>query len=335
MHPISDRVFLGGALRAPRSDARITVLNPSTGEPLGRIPDGGAADVEDAVAAGGGGGRMGGDAGPRAWRHPRPARESPPRERGGVRATRQPGQRADACGNPGPGDAERRTARLLRGGGGQARGAGGAAREQRLRRDGARAVWRDRRADALERATSTDRAEDLARARGGERDGGEAIPARLLLHPPLRDSRFRSRTPGRSPECRDGRRGYRPRAGRRQPGRQGHLHGLDRDRTPDRKRLRSPRSIRRPRARGKCPLLVFADADLDHAAGETARPRSGRRGSPASRRPGSSSRRPATTSSRSGWPPPRPTSPAAIPSPRTRSWARSSPPTPDKESTTL
>ena len=51
MHPISDRVFLGGALRAPRSDARITVLNPSTGEPLGRIPDGGAADVEDAVAA--------------------------------------------------------------------------------------------------------------------------------------------------------------------------------------------------------------------------------------------------------------------------------------------
>ena len=51
MHPISDRVFLGGALRAPRSDARITVLNPSTGEPLGRIPDGGSADVEDAVAA--------------------------------------------------------------------------------------------------------------------------------------------------------------------------------------------------------------------------------------------------------------------------------------------
>lgn len=51
MHPISDRVFLGGALRAPRSDARITVLNPSTGEPLGRIPDGAAADVEDAVAA--------------------------------------------------------------------------------------------------------------------------------------------------------------------------------------------------------------------------------------------------------------------------------------------
>ena len=51
MHPISDRVFLAGALHAPRSDARITVLNPSTGEPLGRIPDGGAADVDDAVAA--------------------------------------------------------------------------------------------------------------------------------------------------------------------------------------------------------------------------------------------------------------------------------------------
>ena len=51
MQPISDRVFLGGALRAPRSDARITVLNPSTGEPLGQIPDGAAADVGDAVAA--------------------------------------------------------------------------------------------------------------------------------------------------------------------------------------------------------------------------------------------------------------------------------------------
>ena len=51
MHPISDRVFLEGALRAPRSDARITVLNPSTGEPLGRIPDGTAADIDDAVAA--------------------------------------------------------------------------------------------------------------------------------------------------------------------------------------------------------------------------------------------------------------------------------------------
>ena len=51
MHPTSDRVFLGGALRAPRSDARITVLNPSTGEPLGQIPDGTAADIDDAVAA--------------------------------------------------------------------------------------------------------------------------------------------------------------------------------------------------------------------------------------------------------------------------------------------
>ena len=51
MHPISDRVFVRGALRTPRSDARITVLNPSTGTPLGQIPDGTAADVEDAVAA--------------------------------------------------------------------------------------------------------------------------------------------------------------------------------------------------------------------------------------------------------------------------------------------
>ena len=166
---------------------------------------------------------------------------------------RQPGQRADAGGNPGPGDAERRTARLLRGGGGQARGAGGAAREQRLRRDRARAVWRDRRADALERAASTDRAEDLACARGGERDGGEAVPARLLLHPPLRDSRFRSRTPGRSPQRRHRRCRHRPRPGLGPPGRQGHLHRIDRDRTPDRKRVRSPRSLRRPRARGQVP----------------------------------------------------------------------------------
>ena len=51
MHPISDRVFVGGALRAARGDGRITVLNPSTGVPLGRIPDGGAADVDDAVGA--------------------------------------------------------------------------------------------------------------------------------------------------------------------------------------------------------------------------------------------------------------------------------------------
>ena len=51
MHPISDRVFLQGELRAPRSDARITVLNPSTGEPLGQIPDGTAADIDDAVAS--------------------------------------------------------------------------------------------------------------------------------------------------------------------------------------------------------------------------------------------------------------------------------------------
>ena len=59
MHPISDRVFLAGALRAPRSEVRITVLNPSTGQPLGEIPDGTAADVDDAVAAAaGGGGRV-------------------------------------------------------------------------------------------------------------------------------------------------------------------------------------------------------------------------------------------------------------------------------------
>ena len=51
MHPISDRVFVGGALRAARGDGRITVLNPSTGVPLGRIPDGETSDVDDAVAA--------------------------------------------------------------------------------------------------------------------------------------------------------------------------------------------------------------------------------------------------------------------------------------------
>lgn len=72
MHPISDRVFLGGALRTPRSDARITVLNPSTGEPLGEVPDGTAADVDDAVAA------AAGAAG--AWA------ATPARERGAVLA---------------------------------------------------------------------------------------------------------------------------------------------------------------------------------------------------------------------------------------------------------
>ena len=72
MHPISDRVFLAGALRAPRSEVRITVLNPSTGEPLGEIPDGTAADVDDAVAA------AAGAAG--AWS------ATPARERGAVLA---------------------------------------------------------------------------------------------------------------------------------------------------------------------------------------------------------------------------------------------------------
>ena len=72
MHPISDRVFLAGALRAPRSEVRITVLNPSTGQPLGEIPDGTAADVDDAVAA------AAGAAG--AWS------ATPARERGAVLA---------------------------------------------------------------------------------------------------------------------------------------------------------------------------------------------------------------------------------------------------------
>ena len=240
MHPISDRVFLEGALRAPRSDARITVLNPSTGEPLGRIPDGGAADVEDAVAAAA--------AAAASWAATparergamlSPARESPPRERRRVRAPRQPGQRADACGNPGPGDAKRRAARLLRGGGGQARRAGGAAREQRLRGDRARALRGDRRAHAPGTRPLLQIAQKTSHALAA---GNAAVvkPSPLACFSTLHYATLATEAgpPSRSPQRRDGRRGHRARARRRRPGGQGHLHRLDRDRAPDRERLR-------------------------------------------------------------------------------------------------
>lgn len=51
MHPISDQIFVDGALKTARSSARITVLNPAFGHPLGQIPDGAAGDIDDAVTA--------------------------------------------------------------------------------------------------------------------------------------------------------------------------------------------------------------------------------------------------------------------------------------------
>jgi acyl-CoA reductase-like NAD-dependent aldehyde dehydrogenase len=47
--PISDHLYYGGSLRQPRSPRSITVLNPATGEPLGTIPEASADDVAAAV----------------------------------------------------------------------------------------------------------------------------------------------------------------------------------------------------------------------------------------------------------------------------------------------
>ena len=49
MHPISDQIFVDGTLRAAHSDARIAVLNPVLGTTLGQVPDGNAQDIDDAV----------------------------------------------------------------------------------------------------------------------------------------------------------------------------------------------------------------------------------------------------------------------------------------------
>ncbi|GAB1694406.1 aldehyde dehydrogenase family protein [Krasilnikovia sp. M28-CT-15] len=46
-----DRIYLGGAWVPPASDARIAVENPATGDILGHVPAGSAADVDAAVAA--------------------------------------------------------------------------------------------------------------------------------------------------------------------------------------------------------------------------------------------------------------------------------------------
>ncbi len=43
--------YVGGAWRASTSDARVSVSNPATGEPLGSVPIGTASDVDAAVAA--------------------------------------------------------------------------------------------------------------------------------------------------------------------------------------------------------------------------------------------------------------------------------------------
>ena len=274
MHPISDRVFLEGALRAPRSDARITVLNPSTGEPLGRVPDGGAADVGDAVAAAGRGGGLPG--------RPTPARErgavlsrlarAPPRERGGVRAPRQPGQRADACGNPGPGDAERRAARLLRGGGGQARRAGWCRLEATSSPRpsssptgviGALTPWN---APLLQIAQKTSHA--LAA-------GNTAVvkPSPLACFSTLHYAALATEA------------GLPPGVLNVVTGGADTGRALVADERVDKVTFTGSTATGRQIASvcgargasvalelgGKCPLLVFADADLDHAAGETAR----------------------------------------------------------------
>ena len=49
MHPISDHHFIGGELWRSASSARIEVLNPSSGLVLGEIPDGDTTDLDHAV----------------------------------------------------------------------------------------------------------------------------------------------------------------------------------------------------------------------------------------------------------------------------------------------
>lgn len=49
--PIHDRLFIGGDWVAPHGSDVIDVVNPSTEEPAGRVPDGTTADIDAAVAA--------------------------------------------------------------------------------------------------------------------------------------------------------------------------------------------------------------------------------------------------------------------------------------------
>lgn len=49
--PVHDRLFIGGDWVAPAGTGVIDVVNPSTEEPAGRVPDGTEADIDAAVAA--------------------------------------------------------------------------------------------------------------------------------------------------------------------------------------------------------------------------------------------------------------------------------------------
>lgn len=49
--PVHDRLFIGGDWVAPHGGDVIDVVNPSTEEPAGRVPDGTTADIDAAVAA--------------------------------------------------------------------------------------------------------------------------------------------------------------------------------------------------------------------------------------------------------------------------------------------
>lgn len=46
-----DTFFIGGGWQRPSGSGRITVISPNTGQPIGDVPDGTAADIDTAVAA--------------------------------------------------------------------------------------------------------------------------------------------------------------------------------------------------------------------------------------------------------------------------------------------
>src|SRR3954447_7680963 len=49
--PVNRGCYYGGAWHAPKSGREAHTINPGTGETLGKVADGGAADVDAAVAA--------------------------------------------------------------------------------------------------------------------------------------------------------------------------------------------------------------------------------------------------------------------------------------------
>ena len=51
MHESRDTFYIGGTWVAPHSDRRFTLVNPSTGEQIGTVPEAGREDVDSAVAA--------------------------------------------------------------------------------------------------------------------------------------------------------------------------------------------------------------------------------------------------------------------------------------------